>query len=703
MTALATPPKLQFLDSNGAPLVGGKLYTYAAGTTTPLASYTDSSGNTANTNPIILDSRGEASVWLGTTLYKMALYDSTNVLIWTVDNIGGFATLAQLAASGGSNLIGFLQAGTGAVATTVQAELRRKTYVENFSSVQAAINATPPGGALEFGAGITYTLTAPLTGVSNIELIGNGCTITATTRIQSYFSFTGCSNFQIYGFNFNLAKTSLVTYAVGDYPNIYNCGIYMSSCSDIEIYQNTFTNLYTRSIYSNNGSGRLDIHDNDFSSPLQTQMYMLEHIAVGQNSGDIHVNKNRILNAAYTSPSVGICGVTMSGISGSADVSNNTFDYCGRDNTGAHRLGVIDFYADQKNVTIKDNVVTNMMAMFSRISSTNHAEVSGNIVSTNANVEVASTILSIEGIADYYGVPAVVPGVTDINVHHNVFNGSAANTYGIGVTAYDFAYPSTNIRIHHNTFRDVDLAVSTGGPFDNISIDDNAIYGVGGGSIQVLYTGGGIVLTALHGVNQANSIYRNLRISNNRQMLASPGSKRAITVTFSTSPAYTGIIREIRIVGNYAFANTAGTSFASLLEANSTLSLESFIVQDNTIQNWATGFYVRDMGELLFTGNKAKDVTTLFSDGGGITNYKYENNRYSNTGMQWGSQQLGGGGTMTVSTAEVRTGDKINLQVKILAGTPGFLSVGTITSGTSFVVNSSNAADSSTVYWEIEH
>lgn len=135
MTALATPPKLQFLDSNGAPLVGGKLYTYAAGTTTPQASYTDYGGGTPNANPVILDSRGEASVWLDTALYKMALYSATNVLIWTVDNIGGFATLAQLAASGGAALIGYLPAGSGAVATTVQAKLRESVSVKDFGAV----------------------------------------------------------------------------------------------------------------------------------------------------------------------------------------------------------------------------------------------------------------------------------------------------------------------------------------------------------------------------------------------------------------------------------------------------------------------------------------------------------------------------------------------------------------------------------------
>ena len=88
-TSLAPTPKLQFFDANGAPLAGGLLYTYEAGSTTPLTSYTDSTGVSANTNPIVLDSRGEANVWLGADIYKFALYTSVGVLIWTVDNING--------------------------------------------------------------------------------------------------------------------------------------------------------------------------------------------------------------------------------------------------------------------------------------------------------------------------------------------------------------------------------------------------------------------------------------------------------------------------------------------------------------------------------------------------------------------------------------------------------------------------------------
>ena len=86
-TSLAPTPKLQFFDANGAPLAGGLLYTYEAGSTTPLVTYTDSTGVSANTNPIVLDSRGEANVWLGAAIYKFALYTSAGVLIWTVDNI----------------------------------------------------------------------------------------------------------------------------------------------------------------------------------------------------------------------------------------------------------------------------------------------------------------------------------------------------------------------------------------------------------------------------------------------------------------------------------------------------------------------------------------------------------------------------------------------------------------------------------------
>jgi len=89
LAAISPQPILQFFDANGAPLSGGLLYTYVAGTTTPLTTYTSSAGTSNNTNPVVLNSRGEANVWLGSGQYKFTLKTSTGTLIWTVDNING--------------------------------------------------------------------------------------------------------------------------------------------------------------------------------------------------------------------------------------------------------------------------------------------------------------------------------------------------------------------------------------------------------------------------------------------------------------------------------------------------------------------------------------------------------------------------------------------------------------------------------------
>ena len=74
-------------STTGQPLAGGLLYTYAAGTLTPQATYTDSTGATPNTNPVVLDSTGSASVWLNRAAYKFVLKDANNVTQWTTDQI----------------------------------------------------------------------------------------------------------------------------------------------------------------------------------------------------------------------------------------------------------------------------------------------------------------------------------------------------------------------------------------------------------------------------------------------------------------------------------------------------------------------------------------------------------------------------------------------------------------------------------------
>jgi hypothetical protein len=84
----------QFFTNTGAVLTGGKLYTYAAGTTTPAATFTSANGSVAWTNPIVLDAAGRVpsggEIWLTDGIsYKFALKDSNDVLIATYDNVTG--------------------------------------------------------------------------------------------------------------------------------------------------------------------------------------------------------------------------------------------------------------------------------------------------------------------------------------------------------------------------------------------------------------------------------------------------------------------------------------------------------------------------------------------------------------------------------------------------------------------------------------
>jgi len=90
VTATYLAPYLtqRFVDNNGNPLVNGTVTTYAGGTNTPIATYTDSTGVIQNTNPITLNFRGEASIWLLPNIaYKFVVQDSLGNLIATVDNV----------------------------------------------------------------------------------------------------------------------------------------------------------------------------------------------------------------------------------------------------------------------------------------------------------------------------------------------------------------------------------------------------------------------------------------------------------------------------------------------------------------------------------------------------------------------------------------------------------------------------------------
>jgi hypothetical protein len=146
----------QFFTNTGAVLTGGKLYTYQAGTTTPLVSYTNNMGNVARTNPVVLDAAGRVpdsgEIWITAQPYKFVLKDSNDVLIATYDNIFGSGAFAVTNYTGNGSTVGYAVSGNVVAVYINGLYQNRNTY-----SVASGI--------------LTFTQAPPLT--SLIEILNN--------------------------------------------------------------------------------------------------------------------------------------------------------------------------------------------------------------------------------------------------------------------------------------------------------------------------------------------------------------------------------------------------------------------------------------------------------------------------------------------------------------------------------------------------
>lgn len=232
MASLTPTPKQQFFDANGNPLVLGKVYTYAGGTTTPIATYVDQVGATANTNPIILDARGMANIWLQSTVsYKFVVTDSNDVTQYTTDNIvvpldnlsfgspppigdvePNTGAFTELSATGDVTFSGFgytqLQTGATSDRPAVPAEgmIRYNTTLDQFEGYGAsgwgAIGGGGGGGEGGQGNPIVF---------ENDQIITTSYTITAGKNAMSTGTLTTGPTFEGTG---SIAATTLTITAV---------------------------------------------------------------------------------------------------------------------------------------------------------------------------------------------------------------------------------------------------------------------------------------------------------------------------------------------------------------------------------------------------------------------------------------------------------------------------------------------------------
>ena len=169
----------QFFDNNGNPLTGGKLYTYAAGTTTPLATYTTNSDASLHTNPIVLDAAGRVpsggEIWLQFGAgYKFAVKTSSDVLIATYDNI---PSSAQPPAANDADSIMYEQGYTVTAGSFVAGKIYRIVTIgtTDFTLIGATANSV----------GLHFIATGAGTGTGTAEL-----SQTVETKLREFVSVT---------------------------------------------------------------------------------------------------------------------------------------------------------------------------------------------------------------------------------------------------------------------------------------------------------------------------------------------------------------------------------------------------------------------------------------------------------------------------------------------------------------------------------
>lgn len=198
-------PRQDCFDTSGNPRAGAKLYFYVTGTTTPLATYSNSGLTVANANPVVADSAGLfGEIFLTqSAVYKVVLKTSADVTVWTADPVSGGTTSTDLTGlvnaaaitntvseqQAITNKIQFLAAGAGAVTRSVRSKLRETVSATDFGVVADGVTDDTAAWNLALATGKVILFpegSSVITGRLNMPAI-EGAAIVGMGRDQCTF------------------------------------------------------------------------------------------------------------------------------------------------------------------------------------------------------------------------------------------------------------------------------------------------------------------------------------------------------------------------------------------------------------------------------------------------------------------------------------------------------------------------------------
>lgn len=356
--------KQQFIDSNGNPLAGGKVYYYIPSTTTFKNTYQDDAGSSLNTNPVVLDASGQCIAY-GTGSYRQQVFDVNNNLIWDQQVDTPLTSLSVISAA---NVL-YQYPASGAVSESVQTKLQESISVKDFGAVgdgttddtaaiQAALTYCGSTKTLFIPFG-TYKITDSLVFVDYQCVRGDGWRITKITGnlpnkslIRTQYGETPTYAQRTIGWDiagFQVDAQSAAGSIGLNYGNVGYCNL-----SDVGIYNAPIGLQCTQRTY--------------YAMFINLTIQACNICAYLQSDG----GANEFLNPNFGFQSAGGCGVKI--ISGSWKFSDGTIDTNSTNSDSFFSVGqngyattasiqVFNMYVEGVDSSVKlfhfyDNVVT---------------------------------------------------------------------------------------------------------------------------------------------------------------------------------------------------------------------------------------------------------------------------------------------------------------------------------------------------------